>query len=64
MLYGIKMEPIELIVSIRQSFLASSPDSSIGNNSMLELLEIKCPSSCKDNQTINVKKELCQIVNI
>lgn len=72
MIYGIKMEPVAascfeektgaqiyhvgLVVCIKQPFLACSPDGIIENNGNLELLEIKCPSSCANSKIVNLEE--------
>ncbi|XP_065164667.1 uncharacterized protein [Atheta coriaria] len=71
MRYGIEMEPnaaskfeeltglavhrVGLIISKKQPFLACSPDGIIDNHGIFELLEIKCPSSCKDSKIIDLE---------
>ena len=69
MLYGLKMEKrakiafeeftglevfeTGLIVSINQPFLTCSPDGIIFNSNNCELLEIKCPFTCKNAKIVN-----------
>jgi len=46
---GLKVLNVGLIISLSQPFLACSPDGIIMNQNEVELIEIKCPSSCKDD---------------
>lgn len=65
MRYGISMEPEAkrklsekmqqkifdsgLIISLKQPFLACSPDGIVENGNVLEIVEIKCPFTCKNS---------------
>ncbi len=52
------MEEMGLIISFKQPWLACSPDGIVKNDQGFELLEIKCPNSCKDGAIVNREEKI------
>ncbi|CAL1671882.1 unnamed protein product [Lasius platythorax] len=50
---GTTIYDIGLVICAKQPFLACSPDGIIVNGTEMELIEIKCPYSCKDSVIID-----------
>lgn len=56
--YGYRVHEVGLIVSLKQPYLACSPDGIIDTGENMELLEIKCPYSCENTKIVDFQTKM------